>query len=97
MEGLQTTMQEVLQRLETLTHPQLMHQEHQEFVRDWGQRGICGARINRVGQNHQERRFEVQERTRPVQDYQKPHKKTKITTKNLKIGALLMMNCKKRQ
>ena len=70
MEGIQTTLQEVLQWRETLAHPQIMHEECQEFVQDLWQRDIRGAGIQRGGQNHEERRFEVQERRRAVQDYQ---------------------------
>ena len=66
MERIEATLQEVLQRLENLAPPQLMHQERQEFVQDWGQRGICGAGIHRAGRNHQEGRFEVQDRGRGV-------------------------------
>ena len=57
MEGIQATLQEVLQWLASLAPPQTVYEEHQEFVQ-----GIRGAGLQRVGRNPQERRFEVQER-----------------------------------
>ena len=52
---------------------QLCHKERQNSVQDWGQRGTRGAGVHRAGRNHQERKFEVQERRKLVQDYQEPH------------------------
>ncbi|KAA0047078.1 reverse transcriptase [Cucumis melo var. makuwa] len=72
VERIENTLQVVLQRLEALTPPQNVHQEDQERVRDWGQRGIRGAGIRRAEINHQESRYDVQERRRPFQDYQNP-------------------------
>ncbi|TYK31047.1 protein transport protein sec24 [Cucumis melo var. makuwa] len=51
VEGIQATLQEVLQWLETLAPPQILHEDCQEFVQEWGQRGIQGAGFQRVGRN----------------------------------------------
>ena len=70
MERIEATLQEVLQRLETIAPPQVEREEQPKFVQQWGQSSIRGAGHQRLGQIYQERRFEAQEHRRPNQDYQ---------------------------
>lgn len=97
IERIKATLQEVLQQLENLAPLQIMHQKHQNSFKIEGSEAFVGLDYIKLGEIIKKEGSKFKKGGDMSKITKNPIKESKITTMNLKIRALLMMNGKKRQ